>query len=230
MTLAAKGTASQAARQLTSASSPADSVATIAAAGGPISAQDSARVRLCGSAHRAGAAVPAVTTAPSPAPIAICATVSAAKSGASVAASELAATRVRPATSSRRNDIREDRRPSPSVAAAAASPDTARSCPTAATGTANSTAKPGGSGASTNSADCAANVHSTGAGADVRGPFTADPPKARDPCPSVACSPPSGRTVGGRPVRGFGASTQTIDRRSGGGGGTHAAARLPGYP
>ena len=137
---AGSGSARNASRQWTSATTPISGMPTIHAVGGPAKACATTRVRRSGSLHAAVAATPAVRIIAIPIHIGICASASSANEGAAALASEPTASSALATPSSARGEYRVSSRPATSAATTASGAARIRNCPATATETPKSSA------------------------------------------------------------------------------------------
>jgi hypothetical protein len=137
---AGSGSATNARRQSTSATTPITGIPTIQAAGGPANMCATTLVRRSGSLHAAEAATAAVSSAAIPAHIGSCASASHTKDGDTALAAEPNASSALPATSSARGEMRTSARATPRATAAASGAARIRNCPAAAIDTSKSSA------------------------------------------------------------------------------------------
>ena len=140
MSAAGSGSARNARRQCTSATTPMSGIPAIQAAGGPARARATTRVRSSGALHAAIPAIPAASSVAIPAHIGTWATASSANEGAAALATEPRARSTLPTPRSARGENRTRARPARSATTAASGAATIRSCPAAAIETPKSSA------------------------------------------------------------------------------------------
>ena len=126
---AGSGSARNASRQCTSATTPITGMPTIHAVGGPANACATTRVRRPGSLQAATAATPAASSVAIPAHSGTCAAASSANVGAAALATDPAASSALPTPSRARGENRVSARPAASATSAASGAATIRSCP-----------------------------------------------------------------------------------------------------